>query len=212
MVKIQTKLANRANYGSKRTIAPLYIVVHYTSNKGDTAKNNADYFARESVKASAHFFVDETSIWSSVPENYVAWHCGGTKYYHAECRNSNSIGVEVCMNDKQGKVRVKSIELAAELVLVLMAKYNIPADRVIRHYDVTHKNCPAPMVEEPARWADFKKKLEAKKMAKSDAPSAWAKDAWEKATKAGVVDGTRPTEPITRQELAVILDRLKLVK
>lgn len=37
-------------------IAPLYIVVHYTSNEGDTAKNNADYFARESVKASAHFF------------------------------------------------------------------------------------------------------------------------------------------------------------
>lgn len=211
MVKIQEKLCNRANYGSKRTIAPLYIVVHYTSNKGDTAKNNADYFARESVKASAHFFVDETSIWSSVPENYVAWHCGGTKYYHAECRNSNSIGVEVCMNDKQGKVRVKSIELAAELVLVLMAKYNIPADRVIRHYDVTHKNCPAPMVEEPARWAAFKKSLEVKKMA-SNTPASWAKDAWEKATKAGVVDGTRPTEPVTRQELAVILDRLKLVK
>ena len=211
MVKIQTKLCNRANYGGKRTIAPLYIVVHYTSNKGDTAKNNADYFARESVKASAHFFVDETSTWSSVPENYVAWHCGGTKYYHAECRNSNSIGVEVCMNDKQGKVRVKSIELAAELVLVLMAKYNIPADRVIRHYDVTHKNCPAPMVEEPARWAAFKKSLEVKKMA-SNTPANWAKDAWEKATKAGVVDGTRPTEPVTRQELAVILDRLKLVK
>lgn len=211
MVKIQTKLANRANYGSKRAIAPLYIVVHYTSNEGDTAKNNADYFARESVKASAHFFVDETSIWSSVPENYVAWHCGGTKYYHAECRNSNSIGVEVCMNDKQGKVRVKSIELAAELVQVLMAKYNIPADRVIRHYDVTHKNCPAPMVEEPARWAAFKKSLEVKKMA-SNTPANWAKDAWEKATKAGVVDGTRPTEPVTRQELAVILDRLKLVK
>ena len=211
MVKIQKKLCNRANYGNKRTIAPLYIVVHYTSNEGDTAKNNADYFARESVKASAHFFVDETSIWSSVPENCVAWHCGGTKYYHAECRNSNSIGVEVCMNDKQGKVRVKSIELAAELVLVLMAKYNIPADRVIRHYDVTHKNCPAPMVEEPARWAAFKKSLEVKKMA-SNTPASWAKDAWEKATKAGVVDGTRPTEPVTRQELAVILDRLKLVK
>ncbi len=33
-----------------------YIVVHYTSNRGDTAKNNADYFVREKIKASAHFF------------------------------------------------------------------------------------------------------------------------------------------------------------
>jgi hypothetical protein len=68
------------------------------------------------------------------------------------------------------------------------------------------------MVDNPALWAEFKKKLEAKPMAKNNEPSAWAKDAWEKATKAGVVDGTRPTEPITRQEIVVILDRLKLIK
>ena len=43
-------------------------------------------------------------------------------------------------------------------------------------------------------------------------PAGWARDAWDKATKAGVMDGTRPTEPVTRQELAVILDRLGLVK
>lgn len=43
-------------------------------------------------------------------------------------------------------------------------------------------------------------------------PAAWAKDAWDKATKAGVMDGTRPTEPVTRQELAVILDRLGVIK
>ena len=207
---IQKKLCNRANYGGKRTIAPLYIVVHFTSNKGDTAKNNADYFAREVVKASAHFFADEKEIWNSVPEDHVAWHCGGSRYYHPECRNSNSIGVEVCMNDKQGRVREKSIEHAAELIRKLMKKYSIPADRVIRHYDVTHKNCPAPMVEDPARWKEFKKKLEVN-MA-NDKPAAWAADAWEKATKAKVVDGSRPTEPITRQEVVVILDRLKLIK
>lgn len=211
MVAIQTRLCNRANYGGKRTIAPLYIVIHFTSNLGDTAKNNAVYFAREIVKASAHYFVDETEIWQSVPDDSIAWHCGGSRYYHPECRNSNSIGVEVCMNDKQGRVRVQSIDLANELVQVLMDRYNIPADRVIRHYDVTHKNCPAPMVEDPARWKEFKKKLEVKKM-ENNTPASWAKDAWEKATEAKIVDGTRPTEPITRQEIVVILDRLKLIK
>lgn len=43
-------------------------------------------------------------------------------------------------------------------------------------------------------------------------PAGWAKDAWDKATKAGVMDGTRPTEPVTRQELAVILNRLGAIK
>lgn len=212
MAKIQTKLANRANYGSKRTAKILFLVIHFTSNKGDTAKNNADYFAREIVKASAHYFVDENEIWQSVPDDCVAWHCGGKAYYHSLCRNANSIGIEICMNDKQGKIRQKSIDHAAELIRELMDRYDIPVENVVRHYDVTHKYCPGPMVDNPALWAEFKKKLEAKPMAKNNEPSAWAKDAWEKATKAGVVDGTRPTEPITRQEIVVILDRLKLIK
>ena len=210
-MNLKTNTANSKNFGGLRDVDSIkYIVIHYTSNEGDTAKNNAVYFAREIVKASAHYFVDEKEIWQSVPDDTVAWHCGGSRYYHPECRNANSIGVEICMNDKQGRVREKSIEHAAELIRELMDKYNIPADRVIRHYDVTHKNCPAPMVEDPARWKEFKKKLEVN-MA-NDKPAAWAADAWEKATKAKVVDGTRPTEPITRQEVVVILDRLKLIK
>ena len=56
------KLANHKNFGGARN-AVRFIVVHYTANKGDTAKNNADYFAREKVGASAHFFVDETEVW-----------------------------------------------------------------------------------------------------------------------------------------------------
>ena len=39
----------------------------------------------------------------------------------------------------------------------------------------------------------------------------WAEEAWEKATEKGVMDGTRPTDPVTRQELAVVLDRLGLI-
>ena len=58
----------------------------------------------------------------------------------------------VCMLDKQGRVRQGSIDQAAGLVRELMAHYGIPADRVVRHYDVTHKLCPAPMVSDPALW------------------------------------------------------------
>lgn len=43
-------------------------------------------------------------------------------------------------------------------------------------------------------------------------PSSWAKDAWEKAIAAGVTDGTRPQDPITREQVITILDRLGLIK
>lgn len=68
-MEYKTKCCNPANMGATRGSAKIdWIVIHYTSNLGDTAKNNADYFAREklSYKASAHFFVDENEIWSSV--------------------------------------------------------------------------------------------------------------------------------------------------
>lgn len=39
----------------------------------------------------------------------------------------------------------------------------------------------------------------------------WAATACEKAKSKGVLDGTRPTDPVTRQELAVVLDRLNLI-
>ncbi|WP_419020054.1 N-acetylmuramoyl-L-alanine amidase [Intestinimonas butyriciproducens] len=39
----------------------------------------------------------------------------------------------------------------------------------------------------------------------------WAATAWEKAKSKCVLDGTRPTDPVTRQELAVVLDRLNLI-
>lgn len=63
------------------------------------------------------------------------------------------------MLDKRGHVRQASIDHASALVRELMLKYGIPADNVIRHYDVTHKQCPAPMVTNPALWTAFKNSL-----------------------------------------------------
>lgn len=217
-MEIKSNLCNSANYGGKRTSPVQYIVIHYTSNLGDTAKNNADYFAREIVKASAHYFVDESEVWQSVPDDRIAWHCGGGLQgsgghaWYGKCKNANSIGVEICMQDKQVRLRQASIDRAAQLVRELMAEYDIPADHVIRHFDVTGKMCPAPMVSDRALWTAFKKSLEVTTVASTNTPAGWAKDAWDKATKAGVMDGTRPTEPVTRQELAVILDRLGVIK
>lgn len=194
-IDLEIKTANRENFTAKqRKLSDIaYLVVHYTGNRGDTAKNNADYFAREVTGTSAHYFVDEREVWQSVPDGHAAWHCGtkGT-YYHPACRNANSIGVEVCMLDKHGKLRQGSVDRAAALVRELMQRYGIPADRVVRHYDVTHKDCPAPMVSDPALWQAFQNKLtqeddEMKVYTSIKELPAWAQPTFEKLVRRGVV-------------------------
>lgn len=43
----------------------------------------------------------------------------------------------------------------------------------------------------------------------SDQPDAWARDAWDWAQRMGYLDGTRPLDPVTRQELAAVLKRVE---
>lgn len=161
VLDIKFKESNRGNFTRMDGRSIKYIVIHYTSNKGDTAKNNADYFAREVVGASAHYFVDEEEIYQSVLDKDKAWHCGSkTGYKHWECRNTNSIGIEICMNDRNGGLRATSIENSKELVVSLMRKYNIDIDHVIRHYDVTGKYCPGPMVDNDLLWENYKVGIE----------------------------------------------------
>lgn len=154
------KQSNSANYKSGRTSNIKYIVIHYTANDGDTAKNNADYFNRAGIESSAHYFVDENEVWQSVKDIDTAYHCGTTgTYKHPYCRNTNSIGVELCSRkDINGNYYFKdaTVKNAAELTKELMVKYSIPATNVIRHYDVTGKVCPAPMVNDVSLWNKFK--------------------------------------------------------
>lgn len=193
-MKINFKQSHSGNYAAERSGPVEYIVIHYTSNQGDTAKNNADYFAREKVGASAHYFCDENEIRQSVKDTDTAWHCGAKTYRHPECRNANSIGVEICMNDKTGAVRQGSIATAAELVRYLMQRYSVPIDRVIRHYDVTGKYCPGPMVDDPTLWAEFKQSLtqtedDSVRYKYYDDMPDWAKPTVSKLVKKGYLKG-----------------------
>ena len=193
-MKINFKQAHAGNYAAGRSGPVEYIVIHYTSNQGDTAKNNADYFAREKVGASAHYFCDKNEIWQSVKDSDTAWHCGAKTYRHPDCRNANSVGVEICMNDKKGNVRRGSIETAAELVRYLMQRYSVPVDRVLRHYDVTGKYCPGPMVDDPALWAAFKQSLtqtedDSVRYKYYDDMPDWAKPTVSKLVKKGYLKG-----------------------
>ena len=158
--------ARESNVGGTRLLSQIkYISVHYTSNDDDTAENNAKHFQKKLPKpASAHYFVDENEVVQSVPDNRVAYSVGGGKYantkggsFYKICTNTNSLSVELC-NSKYA-VPEKVAERAAEHIRELMKEYDIPLCRVIRHYDVTGKPCPAPLVDE-AEWKKFKQRIE----------------------------------------------------
>lgn len=166
-MNLKINLANPANYGGTRSKIE-YIVVHYTANDGDTDEANANYFKNNIVKASAHYFVDDNSVTQSVPENRIAYSVGGAKYsntkggsFYRKCTNANSISVELCDTKRNGKYDFTEATLnnAIELIKELMNKYNIPIERVIRHYDITGKICPKPFVENEQAWINFKARL-----------------------------------------------------
>ena len=152
-----------SNYRAGRTQPVRYIVMHYTANNGDTARNNCDYYHRVGgLQASAHYFVDEHGAMQSVREGDTAWHCGARAYWHPECRNANSIGIEMCSRkraDGSYYIKPETVANAATLAKDIMQRYGIDTDHVLRHYDVTGKRCPMPWVDDPAQWTAFKAML-----------------------------------------------------
>lgn len=164
MQHINTLLACRDNYGTLRKSDIEYLVVHYTANTGDSAGNNAKYFAREVVHASAHYFVDENEVWQSVPDDYIAYHVGSNKYYNG-CRNYNSLGIELCncVNSIPDSIRKRAIDIISDK----MIEYKLYNDvNLVRHYDVTRKKCPAYYVSHPQKWKLFKQECHYKAFVK----------------------------------------------
>ena len=161
------KLISAYNHNSGNINRIKYIVIHYVGAVGG-AKANCQYFAGGDRGASAHYFVDYNGdIWQSVEDANIAWHCGTKSgYKHPECRNANSIGIELCVRNKGSQADTSkdwyfedaTVWAAAELTKHLMQKYNVPADHVLRHYDVTGKICPNPYVYNTTKhtWTEFK--------------------------------------------------------
>lgn len=165
-VKINTSLLSTHNCNVKSSRAVAYIVVHYTGNKGpDTAKANANYFKYTDVKASAHFTVDDNNIYQCIALKDVAWHVGAKLYYN-ECRNATSIGIEMCCTAGNHKVGAATIENAAQLAAALCRLIGVSGSAVdiyvVRHWDVTRKECPAQMTGKGnAEWTMFLARVKA---------------------------------------------------
>ncbi len=163
------KLLTPYNYSNGQIDRIKYIVIHYVGALGG-AEANCKYYASQYIGASAHYFVGFSGeIWQSVEDKDIAWHCGAKTYTHPECRNSNSLGIELCVRNNGSQSDTSrdwyfedaTVEVVIQLTKELMKQYNIPADHVIRHYDVTGKICPNPYVYNHTEhtWDSFKAAL-----------------------------------------------------
>lgn len=132
---------------------PQYIVIHYTANPGSSAQNNRDYFENlkdtQETYASAQFVIGlDGEIIQCVPCNEIA--------YCSNNLNEICISIEMCHPDEWGNFNDATYNNCVYLVAQLMNYYHMDMNQLIRHYDVTGKNCPRYFVEHEDRWEVFK--------------------------------------------------------
>lgn len=132
------------------------IVIHWVGNAGSSAIGNRNYF--ESLKdshktyASSHYIVGlDGEVIRCIPDDEVAFHAG------SRSMNRKSIGIENCHPDWEGKFNDNTYNSLVELCAELCIKYEIPVYNIIRHYDVTEKECPKYYVKNEGQWEIFKK-------------------------------------------------------
>lgn len=129
------------------------VVIHYTANPGSTAQNNRDYFNglqdSHETEASSNFVVGlDGEIIQCVPTWEIA--------YASNERNSDTVSIEVCHPDESGKFTKETYKSLVQLTAWLCKKFDLTEAEVIRHYDVTGKNCPKYFVENEKAWEQFK--------------------------------------------------------
>lgn len=139
--------------GLALTDTPQYIVIHYTANPQSSAQDNRNYFENlkdtKQTYASAQFVIGlEGEIIQCVPCNEMS--------YCSNSLNEICISIEMCHPDELGNFNDATYNNCVYLVAHLMNYYQMDMDQLIRHYDVTGKNCPKFFVEHEDRWEVFK--------------------------------------------------------
>ena len=129
------------------------IVIHYTANPGATAIGNRNYFESlkdsHATKASSNFVVGlDGEIVQCIPTWEMA--------YASNDRNHDTVSIECCHPDETGKFNDATYRSMVQLTAWLCLKFNLTEQDVIRHYDVTGKNCPKYFVENEDAGNQFK--------------------------------------------------------
>ena len=136
-----------------RTTDPLKkvnnIVIHYIGNAGTTAKQNRNYFDKPDTLVCAHFIVGlDGEILQCIPLNEQS--------AASNHRNVDTISVEVCHPDESGKFNDQTYSSLVKLTAWLCSNAGLDENDLIRHHDITGKECPKYFVDFPEEWESFK--------------------------------------------------------
>ena len=135
-----------------------YIAIHYTANPGSTAMSNRNYFENlattQENKVSSHFVVGlDGEVVQCIPTSEMS--------YATNARNVDTISIECCHPDETGQFNDETYNSAVKLTAWLCTRFGLNSDQVIRHYDVTGKDCPKYYVENPDAWFQMKSDIAA---------------------------------------------------
>ena len=131
------------------------IVIHYVGNPGTTAQQNRDYYATPSSDVSSHFVIGlKGEIIQCIPLH--------EKSSASNHRNKDTISIEVCHPDESGKFTDASYQSLVKLTVWLCEICDLDSGDVIRHYDITGKQCPLYFVTYEDKWEQFKQEINQK--------------------------------------------------
>ena len=135
-----------------------YIAIHYTANPGAGAMDNRNYFenlaATHETKVSSHFVVGlDGEVVQCIPTSEMS--------YATNERNVDSLSIECCHVDDTGAFNEATYDSVVKLAAWLCTRFGLTEENVIRHYDVTGKNCPKYYVENPEAWEKMKSDIAA---------------------------------------------------
>ncbi len=133
------------------------LVIHYVANGGTSAENNRNYFEglkdSKATYASSHYIIDlDGEIIQCIPLSEIS--------YASNERNSDTIAIECCHPDDTGRFTTDTYDTLVYLTAWLMGEYDLEIDDVIRHYDISGKDCPKYFVDNPEKWDEFKEDVE----------------------------------------------------
>lgn len=128
------------------------VVIHYVGNPNTTAQQNRSYFSNladtHETYSSSHFIIGmDGAVLLCVPLDEVA--------YCSNQRNSDTIAIECCHPDDTGRFTDETYEALTQLTAWLMDVYGLEREDILRHYDVTGKECPLWFVEDETAWTEF---------------------------------------------------------
>ena len=123
------------------------IVIHYVANPGTSAIQNRNYFeglkdqsGSKTVSASSHYIIgSDGTILQCIPLDEVA--------YGNYPRNDDTVSIECCHPDSDGRFTDATIKSLIRLTGWLCRELSLNEKHIIRHYDVSGKNCPKYYVE-----------------------------------------------------------------